>query len=231
LSIVLENEFSVAVPVDRAWTTLLDVERVAPCMPGATLTSWDGSEFTGNVKVRLGPVSLTYAGKGRLASRDDGAKRVVIEASGKDSRGAGTAAATVTAALSPDGDGTRVHVVTDLHITGQAAQFARGMANDVAGRLVKQFADCLATTIAQSPPMAAATVDSAVNGAILTPAPGTAADALGIPDQAAASTPPAPQEVRPIDLLEVSGARRLLPYALVALALVVIGVLAILYIR
>jgi carbon monoxide dehydrogenase subunit G len=220
----LVNEFRVAVPVDRAWATLLDVEQVAPCMPGATLTSFDGTDFTGNVKVKVGPVSMTYGGKGRFATKDEAAKRVVIEASGKDSRGTGTAAATVTATLSPDGDGTLVHVVTDLHITGAAAQFGRGMVGDVAGRLVARFADCLAETIGASS-------ITAVNGAALTPAPGTAADTLGIPEQAAASTPPVQREVKAIDLIEVSGAKRLLPYALVALVLIVIGVFALWYIR
>jgi carbon monoxide dehydrogenase subunit G len=195
----LSNEFSVPVPVDRAWATLLDVERVAPCMPGATLTSFDGETFAGTVKVKLGPVNLTYAGKGRFASRDFVQRRVVIEASGKDSRGTGTASATVTASLSPDGDGTRVHVITDLHITGAAAQFGRGMIDQVAGRLITQFADCLASALA-----AGATPVVSPNGA---------------------------KKPQPIDLLQVSGAKRLAPYALIALALVIIGVLALWLIR
>lgn len=195
----LVNEFSVAVPVERAWATLLDVEKVAPCMPGATLTSFDGSSFAGTVKVKVGPVNLTYSGKGRFVSRSADDKRVVIEASGKDSRGTGTAAATVTATLSPDGSGTRVHVLTDLHITGAAAQFGRGMIGDVAGRLITQFADCLASTIASSQ------TSVAVNG----------------------SAPSA----KPLDLIQATGAKRLMPYAGIALALVVIGLLAVWLIR
>lgn len=202
----LVNEFSVAVPVDRAWTTLLDVERVAPCMPGATLTSFDGDSFTGNVRVKLGPVNMTYTGKGRFVSRSFDERRVVIEASGKDSRGTGTAAATVTASLTPSSDGgTRVHVVTDLRITGSAAQMGRGLIGDVAGRLITQFADCLASTLAAAP---------SVNGTPVSPAVTT--------------TVP---EASPIDLLQVSGAKRLAPYALIAVALVVIGILVLWFIR
>src|SRR5215218_3507303 len=152
----LTNEFSVAAPIARAWATLLDVERIAPCMPGAALTSFDGDAFTGTVKVKLGPVNLTYAGKGRFVSKDDAAHRVVIEASGKDKRGTATAAATITGTLYPEGASTRVHVVTDLRITGAPAQFGRGMIADVAGRLVDQFARCLAQEIANAPDVPAA---------------------------------------------------------------------------
>lgn len=144
----LTNEFSVAAPVQTAWATLLDVERIAPCMPGAELTSFDGEHFTGTVKVKLGPVSLTYAGKGRFVSRDEAAYRIVIEASGKDKRGTATASATVTGTLHPEGDSTRVQVVTDLLVTGAPAQFGRGLIADVAGRLIGQFATCLASKMA-----------------------------------------------------------------------------------
>ena len=179
----LVNEFSVTAPVERAWATLLDVERIAPCMPGAALTSFDGDSFTGTVKVKLGPVNLTYAGKGRFVSKDDAAHRVVIEASGKDKRGTATAAATITGTLHPEGDSTRVHVVTDLRITGAPAQFGRGMIADVAGRLVGQFATCLAETIAAAPdvpPASTSAGDAAIGAAIVT----TTAAA----DPAAAST-------------------------------------------
>ncbi|HEX6686291.1 MAG TPA: SRPBCC family protein [Candidatus Limnocylindrales bacterium] len=190
----LTNEFSVPVPVERAWAVLLDVEKVAPCMPGATLTSFDGESFEGNVKVKLGPVSLTYGGKGRFVSRDDAARTAVIEASGKDTRGRGTAAATVTASLHPDEAGTLVRVVTDLKVTGSPAQFGRGMIADVSKRLVDQFATCLAGKF---------TDDAA-------PAPaGT---------QAAQATP-APAD-NSLDLLEVTGFKRYVPYVLGGLAIV-----------
>lgn len=148
----LDHSFTVPVPVDEAWGVLLDVPRVAPCMPGATLTDFDGDEFTGTVKVKVGPIVLTYSGKGRFVERDEAARRVVVEASGRDTRAAGTASATVTATLKPEGDSTQVEVATDLSVTGKPAQFGRGMLADVGGRLVGQFADCLATELAAPPP-------------------------------------------------------------------------------
>jgi uncharacterized protein len=213
----LSNEFHVPVPVDRAWAVLLDVERVAPCMPGATLTAFDGGSFAGTVKVKLGPVSLTYAGKGSFVTRDFVERRVVIEASGKDSRGTGTAAATVTAELSPDGDGTRVRVGTELHITGAAAQLGRGMVDQVAGRLIAQFGDCLASTIS-----AEAVAAEAVAAAV--PA-GVAGNGSGKPHAMV------PAEAQPIDLLQVSGAKRIGRYALVAVALVLLGAVLIWWLR
>jgi carbon monoxide dehydrogenase subunit G len=150
--VLLEHSFTVPVPVEHAWTVLLDIERVAPCMPGATLTSVEDEAFTGTVKVKLGPVSMTFKGSGRFVERDEAARRVVLTASGADSRGGGTAAAKVTAALHPAGDGTRVEVSTDLDITGKAAQFGRGLIGDVSGRLIGQFADCLAGKLAAGTP-------------------------------------------------------------------------------
>ncbi len=148
----LDHSFTVPVPVDVAWKVLLDLPRIAPCMPGATLTGVEGDTFTGTVKVKLGPIALTYRGKGRFVERDEAAHRVVIEASGKDTRSAGTATATVTASLATSpaakGDETRVDVATDLSVTGRPAQFGRGMIADVTAKLVGQFADCLATTLA-----------------------------------------------------------------------------------
>src|SRR6266542_5346765 len=135
----LEHSFTVPVPVDTAWDALLDLPRVVPCMPGATLTGVEGDTFTGTVKVKLGPIGLTYRGKGRFVARDEAARRVVIEASGRDTRSAGTASATVTADLTAEGDGTRADVVTDLTVTGRPAQVGRGMLSDVAAKLIGQF--------------------------------------------------------------------------------------------
>jgi carbon monoxide dehydrogenase subunit G len=143
----LEHSFTVPVPVDAAWEVLLDLERVAACMPGATLTGVEDGAFTGTVKVKLGPINLTYQGKGRFVERDEAARRIVIEASGRDTRSAGTASATVTATLTPEDDASRVDVVTDLAVTGRPAQFGRGMIADVSAKLIGQFADCLAETL------------------------------------------------------------------------------------
>ena len=144
----LEHQFSVPVPVDRAWEVLLDVERVAPCMPGATVESVDGDSFTGQVKVKVGPITVSYAGKASFLEKDAAAHRAVVSAKGRETRGSGTAAATVTASMTADGDSTRVNVVTDLAITGRPAQFGRGVMNDVGNKLLGQFADCLADRLA-----------------------------------------------------------------------------------
>lgn len=147
----LKNSFTVPADIDTAWKTLLDVEAIAPCMPGATLESVNGDHFTGNVKVKLGPVSMVYGGEARFVSKDAAAHVAVIEGNGKEARGTGTAKALVTVELAADSASTtRVDVATDLTITGKAAQFGRGVMQDVAGRLVTQFADNLEKLIAVS---------------------------------------------------------------------------------
>lgn len=144
----LQNSFTVPADIDTAWQTLLDVEAIAPCMPGATLESVDGDEFTGNVKVKLGPVSMTYGGQARFVSKDPSTHTAVIEGTGKETKGTGTAKANVTTTMVAEApDRTRVDVVTDLMITGKAAQFGRGVMQDVAGKLVTQFATNLEQVI------------------------------------------------------------------------------------
>jgi len=140
----LENRFTVPVARADALKVLLDVERIAPCMPGATLTSRDGDDFTGTVKVKVGPINLTYGGKASFLSVDEDAGVVVIEASGKETRGTGTAKAQVTCRLVDHGTSTDVEVATELNITGKPAQFGRGVMVDVGNKLIGQFADCLA---------------------------------------------------------------------------------------
>ena len=145
----LENSFTVPVPIDEAWRVLLDIERIAPCMPGAALDTVDGDAFTGRVKVKLGPINLTYQGKASFVEKDAAAHQAVIDARGKDQRGNGTAAATITANLAREGSITRVHVITDLNITGRPAQFGRGVMTDVGNKLLGQFADKLAAQLGQ----------------------------------------------------------------------------------
>ncbi|MEO7260305.1 MAG: SRPBCC family protein [Jatrophihabitantaceae bacterium] len=140
----LKHSFTVPTGIDQAWEVLLDIERIAPCMPGAAIETVDGDDFTGTVKVRLGPIGLTYKGKASFVEKDATEHRAVIDAQGKDSRGNGTAKAIITATLMPLGDGTAVNVVTDLNITGKPAQFGRGVMVDVGNKLIGQFADCLA---------------------------------------------------------------------------------------
>jgi uncharacterized protein len=127
----LEHSFAVPIPPDQAWDVLLDVERVAPCMPGAALDSVEGDEIKGRIKVKLGPVSMTYAGTARFTERNRDAEVVTLEASGKETRGAGTAAATVRSELHGEGGQTKVTVHTSLHVTGKPAQFGRGVMAEV----------------------------------------------------------------------------------------------------
>jgi carbon monoxide dehydrogenase subunit G len=196
----LENSFTVPVPLDAAWPVLLDVQRVAPCMPGATLLSVDGADFAGTVKVKIGPVQMTYKGTARFAETDGEKHRAVIEASGKDTRGGGTAAATVTLEAVPEGATTRVNVITDLNITGRPAQFGRGVLAEVSGKLVDQFAASLATEMANGEAASRLAVD---------PTP---------PDVAVEADAPGPTApaAEPIDLLSVAGGsvvKRLVPLA------------------
>lgn len=141
----LNNEFRVAVPAAKTWEVLTDVERVAPCLPGATLLSVDGDDFTGAVKVKVGPITVSYKGDATFQEKDTAAQRVVLKANGKETRGNGTASAVVTAQLKEDdsAESTTVVVTTDLAISGKAAQFGRGVLADVAGSLIDQFARAL----------------------------------------------------------------------------------------
>jgi carbon monoxide dehydrogenase subunit G len=170
----LENSFTVPVPIDEAWRVLLDIERIAPCMPGAALDTVHGDDFTGRVKVKLGPINLTYQGKASFIEKDEAAHKAVIDARGKDQRGNGTAAAVVTATLAAEGSITRVDVLTDLNITGRPAQFGRGVMTDVGNKLLGQFADKLAAQLGQGDAQgdaaraesAAATVAATAAGAV-----------------------------------------------------------------
>ena len=143
----LEHSFTVPVPRDRAWEVLLDVEQVAPCMPGATLDSVDGDEIKGRIKVKVGPISMTYAGTARFTERDAVAGVVTLEASGKETRGAGTASASVRSELEDQGEQTRVTVHTSLNVTGKPAQLGRGVMAEVGGKLIGIFAANLAAML------------------------------------------------------------------------------------
>ena len=143
----LTNEFRVGVPVERAWEVLTDVERIAPCMPGAQLQEIEGDEYRGIVKVKVGPITAQYKGAARFVEQDEAGRRAVLRAEGRETRGQGNANATITAQLEPDGDGTKISVMTDLTITGRVAQFGRGVLADVSTKLLGQFADCLQTKL------------------------------------------------------------------------------------
>src|SRR5688572_14969668 len=157
----LEHRFTVPVPTAQAWDALLDVERVAPCMPGATVDSFDGETIEGKVKVKVGPIQVTYAGTAKFVEKDAASHRAVIEASAREARGAGTAAATITTVLTDAGSATDVTVTTDLQITGKPAQFGRGVLADVGDKILGKFAVCLAQELAQEAPIATEDRDNA----------------------------------------------------------------------
>jgi len=146
----LKSEFRVGIPLEQAWSTLTDVEFIAPCMPGAQLTEVDGDEFKGGVKIKVGPITAQYKGSAKFVELDEANRRIVLEASGRDSRGAGNAAAEVTAEMTPDGDGTVVSIATDLKVTGKVAQFGRGVLGDVSAKLMGQFVDNLEEMLSES---------------------------------------------------------------------------------
>ncbi len=147
MAMEMDHSFTVPVPPDQAWDILLDVERIAPCMPGATVDEVDGDVVNGRIKVKVGPVSLTYKGTAKFTERDPEAHVVVLEASGKETRGAGTASANVRASMVPDGSGTEVTMHTTMNVTGRLAQFGRGVMVEVGSKLVEQFASNLAKLI------------------------------------------------------------------------------------
>jgi carbon monoxide dehydrogenase subunit G len=171
----LNNEFRVAVPAAKTWEVLTDVERVAPCLPGATLLSVDGDDFTGAVKVKVGPITVSYKGIASFQEKDAVAQRVVLKAEGKETRGSGTAAALVTAQLKEDGtSGTFVAITTDLAISGKAAQFGRGVLADVSGNLIAQFAKSLEAELLGG---AAAPASAAAQSAVT---PGDSGDSVDL---------------------------------------------------
>ena len=158
----LTNEFRVGVPVERAYEVLTDVERIAPCLPGAQLQEIEGDEYRGIVKVKVGPITANYKGAATFVERT-APSRVVLRAEGRETRGQGNATATITATLAADGDGTLVTVVTDLTVTGKVAQFGRGVLADVSAKLLGQFVECLESTVLRgdAEPVVAATAEIA----------------------------------------------------------------------
>jgi carbon monoxide dehydrogenase subunit G len=188
----LTHSFSVPTSVDDAWALFMDLEKVGGCFPGATVTDVTDENFAGTVKVKLGPIALLYSGSGSFVERDDAAHRAVIEAKGKDKRGNGTAGATVTIELSPEGDGTRADVVTDLAVTGKPAQFGRGVMQDVSDKLLMAFIGCIETRLGEGGEAGAAEAE-------VVAAPGAAAaDGTAIaPEAESATVAPAPPTAAP----------------------------------
>jgi carbon monoxide dehydrogenase subunit G len=146
----LTNTFTVGIPLEETWKVLTDIERIAPCLPGAALLGKDGEDYQGAVKIKVGPVSATYKGTARFLECDGAAHRAVIRAEGKDAGGQGNAAATIIAELAAQGDGTRVDVRTDLALSGRVAQFGRGVISDVSNKLIKEFVNRLQNEVASN---------------------------------------------------------------------------------
>jgi hypothetical protein len=211
----LTNDFRVAVPPSEAWTVLTDVERIAPCMPGAQLQEIEGDEYRGIVKVKVGPITAQYKGKATFQELDESGRRAVLRAEGRDTRGQGNASATITATLEPDGEGTHVTVQTDLTVTGKVAQFGRGVMADVSSKLLGQFVECLESTVLSAPGNGnAGSADAAAK-----PAANPATDAGASESKVRTIDSP---EAKPVDLVDAAGApiaKRVAPI----LAIVAIG--------
>ena len=209
----LNNDFEVAAPVDLVWAVLTDVERIAPCLPGAQLLEIEGDEFRGVGKIKVGPITAQYKGAASFSERDDVGHRAVLRAEGRDTRGAGNAAADITAELEATDVGTKVTVTTDLTVTGKVAQFGRGVMADVSKKLMGQFAENLSDLIAASGDETV--VDAAADEA-----------AVDVPvDETPAVRVVDAPEVEAIDLLGAAGApilKRLVPTLLAVVAVVVI---------
>jgi len=204
----LENEFTVPAPIEHAWAVLLDIERVAPCLPGATLEGVEDDAHRGTMTIKIGPITSRYRGTVRIEEKDEQARRAVLRAQAREARGQGTAAATITSTMEEVEDGTRVRVETEMRVTGPAAQFGRGVMQEVSAKLMSRFADCLASEIA-APPAAAPQPEAAEPALAAAPPPGPAGDSAEAAARAAAPTPaepPAPVRRAPevLDLGEAS---------------------------
>jgi carbon monoxide dehydrogenase subunit G len=230
MAMELDNSFTVPVPPDVAWGVLLDVARIAPCMPGATVDEVDGDIVNGRIKVKVGPVSLTYKGTATFTDRNESERKVSVEASGKETRGAGTASAVVTASLTAaEDDSTLVTMHTTMNVTGRPAQFGRGVMVEVGGKLVDKFAENLALQL---------TADGAASEAAAASADGEASadadsdsDSAGGDDGASTSTtvtptPAAPAQDDSLNLVRLVAPailKRVLPVAAIAAGLALLG--------
>lgn len=205
----LHHTFTVPVPPAEAWSVLTDLERIAPCLPGAELTETVDDEYRGQVKVKVGPITATYKGVARWVERDEAARRAVIRAEGRDAR-QGNAHATITATLAEVGEGTEVSVATDLTISGKVAQLGRGMLSEVSAKLIDQFVERLDADLLQGEAQAQP------------PPP----DVAQPPAPPAETSPPAPSpSAPPVDLIEAAGVsvlKRLVPVGVAVLLAVIV---------
>ncbi len=215
----LTNDFRVAVPPSTAWSVLTDVERIAPCMPGAQLQEIEGDEYRGVVKVKVGPITAQYKGAASFVELDEDNHRAVLKAQGRDTRGQGNASATITATLVPDGEGTHVTVQTELTVTGKVAQFGRGVMADVSNKLLGQFVECLESTVlADDSSEEERQAIGVPEGSADVSAPAATSPAADSPGVRTIDSP----EAKPVDLIDTAGApivKRVAPIlAVVAIA-------------
>ena len=225
----ITDSFRVSTPIDATWKVMLDIEGIAPCMPGAQLQEVDGDEYRGVVKVKVGPITAQYKGTARLAEVDEANRRIVIDASGRDTRGQGNAKATIVVTMKPEGAGTKVEVATDLAITGKVAQFGRGVLVDVSSKLMGQFVENVERDVLST----AGGGDTSHAGGPYEQALESVAPEVIAPNaapSAAASSASGPRridspDVEPVDLLDMAGAsvtKRLVPIGIGALVLFVL---------
>ncbi|MGY0387304.1 SRPBCC family protein [Nocardioides sp. WG-D5] len=195
----LTHQFTVPTSVEETWDSFLDIGSLAECFPGAQVTSAEGDTFTGTVKVKLGPIAMVYAGSGTFVEKDETARKLVVEAKGRDKRGNGTAGANATLTMAPEGTGTKVEIVTDLAVTGKPAQFGRGVMQDVSDKLLGQFVACLesksAPAAAPETPEAPAAAEP-VGGESSEPSPAA-------PSPAAAPAPQAPRHAKQPEAIDL----------------------------
>jgi len=214
----IENSFTIDAPVDQAWALLTNIAEMAPCLPGATLTGEEDGVYSGNVKIKVGPVTAEYRGSAEFVKRDDDAHKAVIDGKGRDSRGAGNAQALITAEMTDLGGQTQVDISTDLKITGKVAQFGRGVMQDVSEKLLGQFAECLATKLERTSAVEAIAAESATADEVA----GSAAA------EATSASADSTDDDEALDLLDVAGGavfKRLLPVIAIAAVVIVLLIL------
>lgn len=175
----IDSDFRVGVPIEEAWDLLTDIPGIAPCLPGAQLTGQDGDNYEGKIKIKVGPVTAEYKGSATITEMDRENHRVLLDAKGRDSRGAGNASAAITALMKEDGDGTKVEISTDLKVSGKVAQFGRGVMGDVSKKLLGQFADCIEHKLATPESDAAAVASAGADTATEAAAAGAGAASAG----------------------------------------------------
>jgi carbon monoxide dehydrogenase subunit G len=228
MSIELDNSFTVPVPPDAAWKVLLDVARIAPCMPGATVDSVEDDVVTGGIKVKVGPVQLTYRGTATFTERDESTRTIFVNASGKETRGAGTASATVKASLAAAENGaTLVEMHTTMNVTGRPAQFGRGVMVEVGGKLVDKFAANLAILLegdtAAEPAEKTKAVSEDAPAAVATPTEAAAAAPTPAPTTTPAAASAPEESLNLVRLVGPAILKRVVPVAAIAAAIALLG--------